>query len=103
MKGQVSMEFLLVFLLTVAFFSFILSAMIPLKSKTEGISSDIRTRIIGEEIACTAEAVLNSGSVFSYESEVEYWLQEDRLVMEVDDKTYVVEGTFIAEKEGEPV
>ncbi len=103
MKAQVSMEFLVVFLLGIAFLSFLLAVLLPLQSKTDEMAADIHAAVVGEEMVCTAETVLNSGSVFSYESEVKHWLEEGRLVLEVNGKIHVIGGTFHAEKEGEPV
>lgn len=103
MRGQISNEFMIVFVITLVFLSALLGALMIFKNKSDSLSSDVKARIRGEEGACMAGVVLNSGDAYSYSNEFGFWLENERLVYEINGRVYAVEGIFENDKVGEPV
>jgi uncharacterized phosphosugar-binding protein len=95
MRAQVTIEFLGIFLLTVALFSILIAAMSILKSESEESAWIVKRTIELESIARALDAHSNSGIVMIFNTgQKGLKIENNTISEEQGDKVVVVDGVF---------
>lgn len=96
MRGQVTVEFLLDFLVSLSFISILVASLITLHAELEENGKMLRERIVTEEITTALETHANSGAtiVFGIDNQETYRIETGRVYIIYNDKAILSDGVF---------
>jgi len=96
LRGQVTIEFLLVFLAAIAFFTLLVAAIGAANGRAKAQAGAIATTAGMEEFARTFEVYANDGIAMFFSAGAPYRIENGVVKTEYENKTVVIGGIFDA-------